>query len=157
MSTKIGYPRALHFHEFFPFFKTYFQGLGLEVVTSEPTTDKTVAIGDELALSQTCLAQKVAYAHTKNLLENSEVDKVFVPTFISGEGLSGNQDSQMCVYIQGNSGLQISRFGKSLEDKIVAPVLEFRKGKEKRLSQQLHAMAGSLNSDASKNQINQIN
>ena len=156
MSKKIGYPGALHFHEFFPFFRTFFQELGLDVVTSEPTTDKTVAIGDELALSQTCLAQKVAYAHTQTLLEDPEVDKVFVPTFVSGEGLSGNPSSQMCVYVQGNSGLQISRFGKSLEDKIVAPVLEFGKGKEKRLNQQLHAMAHDLNPSKSTSQVDQI-
>ncbi len=142
----IGYPRALHFYEFYPFFREFFERIGWNVVPSPDTTERIVARADELAPSQTCLAQKLAYAHTSVLLDDPSIDRVFIPALISGEEYNDVHDSHMCVYVQGNKGLQIARFGDHA--KFLAPVLEFRKGKRDTLYRQLESVARELNPSA---------
>lgn len=141
----IGYPSALHFYEFYPFFKTFFKEIGWNVKPSQETNEKIVELGEELAPSQTCLAQKIAYAHTSLLIDDPGIDKVFIPAFISGEEYDAKCNTHMCVYVQANKDLQLAVFGDKLEKKAVMPVLEFRRKKRWITYEQLLEVANELN------------
>lgn len=79
---KIGIPRALLYYYYFPFFKSFFEALGHEVVVSDGTNADIVGKGAAASVSEICVPIKIFAGHTLNLLEK-DVDYVFVPRFIS--------------------------------------------------------------------------
>lgn len=79
---KIGIPRAMSFYHNYPFFYGFFSALGIEIVLSEKTTKKTLALGSSLVVTETCLPVKVFIGHVLNLLDKG-VDKIFVPSIQS--------------------------------------------------------------------------
>ncbi|MDI6891714.1 MAG: acyl-CoA dehydratase activase-related protein [Actinomycetota bacterium] len=81
---KIGVPRALLYYKYFPLWKTFFEGLGAEVVVSPPTNKRILNLGTETAESEACLPVKVFYGHALAL--KGEVDALFVPRVVSVEG-----------------------------------------------------------------------
>lgn len=78
----IGIPRALVFHELLPFFVTFFQELGYEVVLSDHTNKKIINEGMEAAVAETCFPVKVAYGHILNLIEKG-ITRIFLPCIVS--------------------------------------------------------------------------
>ena len=79
---RIGIPRLFsHYYEFFPLWKTFFQELGCEVVTSGKTNRKIVAKGLDNVVAETCFPAEIAYGHLKDLLEKG-VDYIFFPCLI---------------------------------------------------------------------------
>lgn len=80
---KIGIPRALLYYRYHPLWCTFFHELGLEVVTSPPTTKSIFEKGVSLALSEVCLPVKIYMGHVEWLLR--EVDCLFVPRILSVE------------------------------------------------------------------------
>ncbi len=79
---EIGIPRALSFYTYYPFWHGFFEGLGIKVVLSDPTTKKTLSEGAALVVSETCLPIKVYAGHILNLIEKG-VKKIFVPSIQS--------------------------------------------------------------------------
>ncbi len=77
---KIGIPRSLLFYHFYPFWRTYLEGLGCEVVVSPPTNRNILERGVELAHSDACLPVKVALGHVDHL--KSRVDCLFLPYMV---------------------------------------------------------------------------
>lgn len=79
---EIGIPRALSFYTYYPFWHGFFEGLGIKVILSDPTTKKTLSEGAALVVSETCLPIKVYAGHILNLIEKG-VKKIFVPSIQS--------------------------------------------------------------------------
>lgn len=79
---EIGIPRALSFYTYYPFWHGFFEGLGIKVILSDPTTKKTLSEGAALVVSETCLPVKVYAGHVLNLIEKG-VKKIFVPSIQS--------------------------------------------------------------------------
>lgn len=79
---QIGIPRALSYYDFFPFWYGFFEGLGIKVVLSDPTTKQTMTSGSALVVPETCLPVKVYVGHVLNLLEKG-IDKILVPSIQS--------------------------------------------------------------------------
>lgn len=80
---KIGIPRGLLFYTYYPFWRTFFEELGLEVVISPPTSKAILDEGVRAAVDETCLPVKVFYGHVLELYD--KVDYLFIPRIVSIE------------------------------------------------------------------------
>ena len=78
---KIGIPRALAYYAYYPFFTTFFEKLGLEVVVSDETTKEIMDLGIEDTITDACVPLKLFHGHVRNLM--NRVDYVFVPRLVS--------------------------------------------------------------------------
>jgi predicted CoA-substrate-specific enzyme activase len=97
---RIGIPRTLFFYEFFPYWATFFEQLGFEVVLSDPTNKKIIRQGVEQVLSECCFPAKVAHGHVLNLLDKG-VDYLFIPSLINMKKEDDhNQENYACPYVQ---------------------------------------------------------
>ncbi|MGE5396117.1 MAG: acyl-CoA dehydratase activase-related protein [Chitinophagales bacterium] len=81
---KVGIPRAMFYHYFFPWWKTFFTELGCEVVVSPDTTRQMVDKGVTAAVAEACFPVKVFYGHVCYLCEQ-DIDAVFAPRIVSIE------------------------------------------------------------------------
>jgi len=78
---KVGIPRALLYYQYYPMWKTFFEGLGAEVVVSPPTTQATLAVGSSRVVADTCLPVKVFCGHVLALVD--KCDYMFIPALRS--------------------------------------------------------------------------
>ncbi len=78
---KIGIPRALAYYAYYPFIKTFFERLGLDVVVSDQTTKQIMDQGIKDTITDACVPIKLFHGHVKNLIKR--VDYVFVPRLVS--------------------------------------------------------------------------
>lgn len=79
---KIGFPRALYFFDYFPFWAGFFRCLDIEVVTSPPTHRQIMNQGLKKANDETCLPLKLLAGHIQAL---KDVDWIFLPRIVSVE------------------------------------------------------------------------
>ena len=79
---KIGFPRALFYYDYFPFWAGFFHVLGIEVVTSPLTHRKIMEQGLKNASDETCLPLKLLAGHIQAL---DQVDAIFLPRMVSVE------------------------------------------------------------------------
>ena len=79
---KIGFPRALYYFDYFPFWAGFFYRLGIEVITSPPTHRQIMEQGLKKASDETCLPLKLMAGHIQAL---TNVDAVFLPRMVSVE------------------------------------------------------------------------
>ncbi|MFP4403639.1 MAG: acyl-CoA dehydratase activase-related protein [Nanoarchaeota archaeon] len=87
MTLKIGIPRTLLFFYYYPFCKTFFEYLELEVVLSDKTNKKIVNDGLNKSVNDLCLPIKVLYGHIENLKEK-KVDYILMPYILTTDGKS---------------------------------------------------------------------
>lgn len=81
MQKSIGIPKALYYFEYYPFWKTFFEGIGLRVITSDFTNKKILADGINKCADEACLPMKSLFGHVVNLLDKS--DYIFLPRLTS--------------------------------------------------------------------------
>lgn len=79
---KIGIPRALLYYYYFPFWESFFNNLGCELVVSDKTSEMLINRGIKNSVSEICVPIKVYIGHVLNLLDKG-VDYIYVPRFIS--------------------------------------------------------------------------
>jgi Uncharacterized protein conserved in bacteria len=79
---KIGFPRALYYFDYYPFWAGFFHSLGIEVVISPPTNRRILEQGLKKASDETCLPIKLLAGHIQAL---KEVDGIFLPRMVSVE------------------------------------------------------------------------
>ena len=78
---RVGIPRALLYYQYLPMWKTFFEELGAEVVTSQPTTQDMVSSGSARVVADTCLPVKVFLGHVLALVDRC--DCIFIPAIRS--------------------------------------------------------------------------
>lgn len=81
---RIGIPRGLFFYHLYPQWKSFFNNLGWEVITSPPTHKTMANAGILAAVSEACFPVKVLYGHILELAQQ-EVDWIFMPRLVSIE------------------------------------------------------------------------
>jgi len=98
---RIGIPRVLHFHEYYPFWQAFFEALDYRVVNSDVSNHAITEDALELFSAETCYPIKLVYGHVANLL-NKEVDCIFLPSLIKvAEESDGADDgAYICPYVQ---------------------------------------------------------
>lgn len=79
MALRIGFPRALHFYQHYPHWRTFLEEFGAEVVVSPPTNRDIVSAGAKVVADVTCLPIKVYAGHTIWLRDHGSVDVVLAP------------------------------------------------------------------------------
>ncbi|MEJ6951009.1 acyl-CoA dehydratase activase-related protein [Natronospora cellulosivora (SeqCode)] len=119
MSIKIGIPRALMYHYYYPSWETFFEELGMDIVLSKETNKKILEDGAKLAVDDICLPFKVYYGHILDIKDS--VDYLFVPRFISL-----GKYNYVCPKFMGLPDMLKANM-KSLP-KIIEPVFDLRKG-----------------------------
>ncbi len=81
MKKKIGIPKALLYHRYYPAWKKFFTELGLEVITSVDSNEKIMGQGSKLASNEVCVPVKLFLGHADYLKD--KVDYLFVPRLVS--------------------------------------------------------------------------
>ncbi len=81
----VGIPRTLLMYSYLPMWRRFFGELGIRVVLSRPSSDKTLAIAEEFISSDYCYPVKLAHGHVRDLAANSDVQKIFFPYMVQGE------------------------------------------------------------------------
>jgi predicted nucleotide-binding protein (sugar kinase/HSP70/actin superfamily) len=76
----IGLPRALLYHRYREFWRTYLTELGFEVKESSPTTTLTIERGLGKVSSEVCLPLKIMAGHVEDLKDR--VDYLFMPRLV---------------------------------------------------------------------------
>jgi len=80
---RLGVPRALFYYYYAPWWESFLQALGAEVVVSPPTSKEIMDLGVSLAVAEACLPVKVYYGHAAWLAPR--VEALFVPRLVSVE------------------------------------------------------------------------
>ncbi len=80
MTLHIGFPTALIYYSHFPFWQGYFNRLGVEIVTSPPTTRTILDDGAREAVADACIPIKLYHGHVLTLKD--KVDALFIPRMV---------------------------------------------------------------------------
>ncbi len=77
---RIGIPSALFYYVYYPMWKTFFEELDVQVVTSGNTTRQLLNSGVREALADACVPIKVFFGHVMTLID--QVDYLFIPRIV---------------------------------------------------------------------------
>lgn len=96
----VGVPFALMIHKFFPMANAFFTSLGFNVVLTDPTSEETIRLSQQLAQSETCYPVKLIYGHMQQLIDQ-KVDYIFLPTIHTMKHEKSRvKHNYGCVYMQ---------------------------------------------------------
>ncbi len=117
---RVGIPRVLNIWSTAPFWRTYFEALGIQrqnVVFSDYTSEEMWAEGGKYGSIDPCFPSKVAQAHIHNLLFHKHDEKplnaVFLPTITHVRTpLVGVMDHASCPIVQGVGNVMHASFTK---------------------------------------------
>jgi predicted nucleotide-binding protein (sugar kinase/HSP70/actin superfamily) len=124
--TRIGMPRVLNMYSTGPYFRTYFEALGLpkqNVVFSDATTEELWVAGGKYGSIDPCFPSKVAQAHIHDLLFNQHdpekgraLKYIFFPilTHVPSFG-EGVMDKASCPIVAGAPDVMKAAFTKETD------------------------------------------
>lgn len=78
---RVGIPHTLAYFLYYPFWKTFFETLGHEVVVSSPTSRGILDLGVEETVNDACIPIKIYHGHVASLLDKA--DFIFCPRLVS--------------------------------------------------------------------------
>jgi len=108
---RVGIPRVLHFFEYYPYWRAFFETLGYEVVNSDLSNQTIVESSLEKFVAETCFPVKMAFGHVDNLIKK-KVDYIFLPGIIKflDDNVMDDYGSYICPYVQTISSTIKARF-----------------------------------------------
>ncbi|GMQ58173.1 acyl-CoA dehydratase activase [Vallitalea sediminicola] len=127
----VGIPRALFTFGMFSMFHGIFKELGFNVLLSEPTNEKTIRLGQQYALDETCYPVKLITGHVAELVEKN-VDYIFFPDLFSVDHPgSKSRVNYGCAFMQlafkvMNQTMELDKKGIQL----LSPTFAFNLGKK---------------------------
>jgi predicted CoA-substrate-specific enzyme activase len=133
----VGIPFVLMIHKFFPMAHAFFTSLGYNVLLTDPTSEETIRLSQQLAQGETCYPVKLIYGHMQQLIDQ-KVDYIFLPTIHTMKHEKSRvKHNYGCVYMQTAAvsvakALEIEKHGIQL----LSPVFDLDFGQE--------AMAGAM-------------
>lgn len=139
----IHMPAALLTHSYYPFWKQFFHTLGVNLKLSPATDRRIVELSSDWVGADYCFPVKLAHGHVRALLENPEVDRVFIPYMISSAGTGKTTEAHFCPYNVGlpamiGSAMALNRIDSS---RLLRATVDFR-WTPKRAAQRLHQDLG---------------
>jgi len=126
----MGIPRGLMFSDYYPLFRAFFQGLGMRVVPSDPTSKDIVKKGINAVAGEPCFPMKVAHGHVAQLVEKG-VDYLFLPGVCDTEQPNPQlRQSHTCPYVMGapeiiSAALKLEEIEKP---RVLRPRIFFKRG-----------------------------
>ncbi len=125
----VGMPQMTFFHEFYPFWRAFFETLSYETVLSNDTNRRTLHQGVEHTNAETCLPIKAAHGHAIDLIEKG-VDYVFLPSVVDTQGhCSEMERSYMCPYVQSVPYILDSAMDIESRAQVLRPVVHMDRGR----------------------------
>ncbi|MBM4357093.1 MAG: CoA activase [Deltaproteobacteria bacterium] len=120
---RVGMPRVLNMYSTAPYFRTYFEALGLtkqNVVFSDPTSEEMWVEGGKYGSVDPCFPSKVAQAHLHNLLfkqhEEKALDFIFFPILMNVPNfLANTMDGTSCPIVAGAPDVMKAAFTKEVD------------------------------------------
>jgi len=108
---RVGIPRVLHFFEYYPFWRAFFESVGFKVITSDVSGQAIVEDALELFSAETCYPIKIVYGHVANLLRK-DIDYLFLPSLIkvADDQESFDNGAYICPYVQSIGSSVRARF-----------------------------------------------
>jgi predicted CoA-substrate-specific enzyme activase len=122
--TRIGMPRVLNMYTTAPWFRTYFEALGISkqhVVFSDATTEELWIEGGKYGSIDPCYPSKVAQAHIHNLLFHHHDDKrklayIFFPILTHIDSfVADTMDNASCPIVAGAPEVMKAAFTKEVD------------------------------------------
>ncbi|KPL10521.1 hypothetical protein AMJ71_02900, partial [candidate division TA06 bacterium SM1_40] len=138
---RIGIPRTLSFYELLPFWRSFFETLGCEVVLSPESTRPLIRRSIESSVAETCFPARVVHGHVLHLAE-SDVDAIFLPSIIN-QDMSEKRFVQnyLCPIVQAIPYVIRAAFeGTGLGVELLTPPVHFGSS-AKRLAKDLEPIA----------------
>lgn len=80
MTIKVGIPASLLYYLYYPMWRTFFNELGVQVVTSGKTTKNILDQGTREALADACVPVKLFYGHVMDIKDR--VDYLYIPRVV---------------------------------------------------------------------------
>jgi predicted nucleotide-binding protein (sugar kinase/HSP70/actin superfamily) len=121
---RIGIPRVLNIYSTAPYFRHYFEAIGIpkqNVVFSDATTEEMWVEGGKYGSIDPCFPSKVAQAHVHNLLfhhhsDEKKLDYIFFPilTHVPSFG-EGVMDKTSCPIVAGVPDVMKAAFTKEVD------------------------------------------
>ncbi len=126
---KIGIPRSMYFHDRFPFWGTYLQETGFQLIISDQTNKTIINQGIAASIAEPCFPIIVAHGHIQNLIEK-QVDFIFQPNVINVEAQLPQVESFLCPWGQTQPFIfkQTPVF-KQYWHRFISPTIRFREEK----------------------------
>ena len=123
----IGIPRGLMvFYQQFPYWSTFFNELGFNVVVSEETTNQTIKKSLSMIVAETCFPVEVMHGHIYELL-GDQADYVFTPFIINAKAAKDNPTSNCnCPWVQSVPFMVRASLPEEKRKKLLTPTLNFR-------------------------------
>jgi predicted CoA-substrate-specific enzyme activase len=151
----IGIPLALLNFSHLPMWRRFFGELGVRVVLSRPTHEGTLAIAEDFIGSDYCYPVKLAHGHVRELVQDKNLDHIFLPYMTQAEGHDdGFKRSVFCPYnISFPSLAKMSGLADAEGKDIISCVINFQQGDDinvKNLHDALHGAFGVTPSDVKK-------
>jgi len=131
---RVGFPRAMLFYDLFPFWRTYLECAGFEVVLSQATDRHLASRGAELAVAEPCFPLQIAHGHVDALFaingNRKPVDYVLLPNVVDMEAPPSVSASQLCPWNQTLPYVMrsVPDFSRSY-NKFLVPTVNFRFGR----------------------------
>ena len=127
---RVGIPRAMFFHDRFPFWRAFLEALGCAVILSDETNRKIAQDGIDLSVAEPCYPIRVAHGHVKALADMG-VDWLLLPNAINAEATPDAVESQICPWAQTLPYVvkSVPRLA-DVRDRVLAPTVHFRLGEE---------------------------
>ena len=127
----VGVPFVLMIHKFFPMANAFFTSLGFNVVLTDPTSEETIRLSQQLAQSETCYPVKLIYGHMQQLIDQ-KVDYIFLPSIHTMKHEKSRvKHNYGCVYMQ-TAAVSIAK-ALDIESKgitLLSPVFDLDFGQE---------------------------
>lgn len=96
---RVAIPRALIFYDLFPYWRTFFNDLNIEIVLSDATNPHIAKQSLELATAEACYPARLMYGHVASLLDKG-ADFMFLPNIVNRENVApGQTENNYCPYI----------------------------------------------------------
>ncbi len=124
----IGIPRALAiFWQTFPFWRTFFETLGFNVVLSDESNNQLISKSLEMIVAETCFPIELAHGHVQNLLDKG-VDYVWMPFIINMKSEESDPTrSFSCPWIQTFPFMVKAAIDDpKVNERLLIPALNFR-------------------------------
>jgi len=147
----VGIPRVLNMYSLAPFFRTFFEALGVKkVIFSDYTSEELYRKGSKRGSIDPCYPSKVALAHVHNLLfEKKDVNLIFFPCIRTLPPEIDNAEGHWaCPTVSATPEVVKAAFTKERNEfrergvLYLNPVLDFED--EELLVRQLHGIFGRL-------------
>ncbi len=125
--TTIGIPRGLMiFYQQFPFWRTFWEELGFQVVLSDESNDTLIKKALDTLVAETCFPVEVIQGHIRNLFDK-EVDYIFTPFIINAKAEPDNPTNNVnCPWVQTYPFMAKTALSDEEKGKLLIPALNFR-------------------------------